>query len=151
MVLDFVIIGFTPGEAGRGEDSCSGSGLNSSTLHLRSRKALANRQESPEAMGKAMFIRGAKSGHRGMCGGPPTFRNLFGEFVGRRFFRNLYGKFGGEDVDSPAPPGRGESDSSSSASESPPVKAPGAKKQRVKAPTRGSYTRGSLKTSSEIQ
>ena len=57
----------------------------------------------------------------------------------------------GEDADSPAPQGRGESDSSSSASESPPVKPPGAKKQRVKAPTRGSYTRGSLKTISEIQ
>ena len=63
MVLDFVIIGFTPGEAGRGEDSCSGSGLSSSALHLRSRKALANRQESPEAMGKAMFIRGAVEAH----------------------------------------------------------------------------------------
>jgi hypothetical protein len=61
------------------------------------------------------------------------------------------GNVQGASASAPAPKGQGDSDSSSS-SETPPISKPlGAKKQRVKAPARGTYTRGSLKTISEIQ
>ena len=62
--------------------------------------------------------------------------------------KNLQGTL----ASTPAPKGRDENDSSSSSSETPPVaKTSDTKRQRVKAPTRGAYTRGSLKTISEIQ
>ena len=60
--------------------------------------------------------------------------------------------FQGEAASSSAQKGREESDSSSSSAESPRLARPnGAKKQRLKAPTWGAYTRGSLKTILQIQ